>query len=156
MATQNGWLMGLEEELRTMTWPLLVGHWTSSNHHRAYKMLDWIHEYTIERLRKRALMSTSGIASQINLWVDASQAWVVLILSGMWIKSLRDLGSYWHISGIAAGLIAAGIDIASIWLADLKGGFCDTTFYLSKGFCCWGYSSELPWPHYRFQFTNWH
>jgi chloride channel 3/4/5 len=46
-------------------------------------------------------------------------------------------------TGIASGLIAAFIDVASDWLADLKGGVCGNVqhggrFYLSRGFCCWG------------------
>jgi chloride channel 3/4/5 len=46
-------------------------------------------------------------------------------------------------TGIAAGLVAAFIDVASDWLADLKGGVCGNVqnggkFYLSRAFCCWG------------------
>lgn len=53
--------------------------------------------------------------------LDASQIWVVLIATG-----------------IAAGLVAAAIDIVANWLGGLKEGYCTTSFYLSKEFCCWG------------------
>ncbi len=90
--------------------------------------IDWIFEYTKERQRLRYLYSSAtglfGYAQQI---LDASQIWIVLIATG-----------------IASGVLAAGIDIASDWLADLKTGFCRAgegggRFYLNKGFCCWGH-----------------
>jgi chloride channel 3/4/5 len=89
--------------------------------------IDWIFEYAKERQRQRVLMSnTSGISGSIRQLVDASQIWLVLIATG-----------------IAAGCLAAFIDVASDWLADLKAGVCRNVehggkFYLSKAFCCWG------------------
>jgi chloride channel 3/4/5 len=70
--------------------------------------------------------NTSGIAGYILQIADASQIWLVLIATGL-----------------AAGALAAFIDIASDWLADLKGGVCQNveeggTFYLNRAFCCWG------------------
>lgn len=40
------------------------------------------------------------------------------------------------------GILAAAIDIISDWLGDLKEGFCKPTFYLNRGFCCWGISGS--------------
>jgi chloride channel 3/4/5 len=70
--------------------------------------------------------SASGIVGQIRQFVDHSQIWIVLIATG-----------------IAAGLVAAFLDVASDWLADLKGGVCGNIqhggkFYLNQAFCCWG------------------
>jgi chloride channel 3/4/5 len=42
------------------------------------------------------------------------------------------------------GILAAAIDIISDWLGDLKEGFCKPTFYLNRGFCCWGISGTSP------------
>ncbi len=89
--------------------------------------IDWIFEYTKERQRLRALLSnTSGLVGYVRQLLDASQIWTVLIGTG-----------------IAAGIIAACIDIASDWLGDLKTGYCRNgptggKFYLNRGFCCWG------------------
>jgi chloride channel 3/4/5 len=89
--------------------------------------IDWIFEYAKERQRLRVLhSSTSGLIGQIRQIADASQIWLVLIATG-----------------IASGLVAAFIDVASDWLADIKGGVCGNVqhggrFYLSRGFCCWG------------------
>ncbi|KAG8531460.1 uncharacterized protein KY384_003089 [Bacidia gigantensis] len=90
--------------------------------------IDWIFEYTKERQRLRYLSSQAtnlfGYAQQI---LDASQIWIVLVATG-----------------IAAGILAAGINVASDWLGDLKTGYCQKgegggSFYLNRGFCCWGH-----------------
>ncbi|KAK7610988.1 voltage gated chloride channel [Phyllosticta paracitricarpa] len=100
--------------------------------------IDWIFEYAKERQRLRLLYSSaSGILGHIKQLADASQIWIVLILTGL-----------------ASGWIAAFIDVASDWLGDLKTGYCrneggDGRFYLNKVFCCWGYD-ELA------QCSDWH
>lgn len=91
--------------------------------------IDWIFEYNKERQRQRALVSgTSGLLGLVRRLLDAGQVWVVLVLTGL-----------------AAGTLAAGIDVASDWLGDLKTGYCASggtdggAFYLNRGFCCMGY-----------------
>lgn len=90
--------------------------------------IDWIFEYTKERQRLRLLYHrATGLLGQAQQFLDASQIWLVLIATGL-----------------ASGLLAASIDVASDWLADLKTGYCRAgagggRFYLNKGFCCWGY-----------------
>ena len=90
--------------------------------------IDWIFEYTKERQRLRVLRSSaSGLLGYIQLLLDASQVWVILILTG-----------------IATGCLAAGIQVTTNWLGDLKTGFCSGgmdggAFYLSKASCCLGY-----------------
>ena len=93
--------------------------------------IDWIFEYTKERQRLRILYSRcTGLLGQAQRLFDASQIWLVLIATG-----------------VASGMLAASIDIASDWLADLKTGYCRAGnggghFYLNKGFCCWGYDGR--------------
>lgn len=90
--------------------------------------IDWIFEYTKERQRLRYLYSrATGLLGYAQRFLDASQIWIVLIATGL-----------------SSGVIAAGIDVASDWLADLKTGYCKNgegggRFYLNKGFCCWGH-----------------
>lgn len=83
--------------------------------------IDWIFEYTKERLRLRKLDRKLGLSGYFARMLDPSQIWLVLIGTG-----------------IAAGLVAAAIDIVTNWLGDLKDGYCSTGFYLSRNFCCWG------------------
>ena len=94
--------------------------------------IDWIFEYTKERQRLKILYSTAtGFVGYLRQLLDASQIWVVLVLTG-----------------IAVGLLAAGIDVAGDWLGDLKTGYCSNgpgggKFYLNKGFCCWGHEGRI-------------
>ncbi|KAH8791033.1 chloride channel-like protein 3 [Hyaloscypha finlandica] len=90
--------------------------------------IDWIFEYTKERQRLRTLYSSaSGLLGYAVQFWDASQVWILLILTGL-----------------AAGVFAASIDVASDWLGDAKTGYCSAGeggghFYLNKYFCCYGY-----------------
>lgn len=90
--------------------------------------IDWIFEYTKERQRLRVLTAnTSGLVGYVRKLLDASEVWVVMILTGL-----------------AVGAIAALINITTDWLGDLKLGYCASGpegghFYLNKSFCCYGY-----------------
>lgn len=92
-----------------------------------FSAIDWIYEYTKERQRKRLLYSSGqGILGHFRRLLDASNVWLVLVATG-----------------IAVGIIAAAIDIATDWLGDLKTGYCKSgqgggRFYLNRSFCCWG------------------
>ncbi|KAF2112732.1 chloride channel [Lophiotrema nucula] len=104
--------------------------------------IDWIFEYAKERQRLRYLYTgASGVIGYLKQLADASQIWLILVATG-----------------ILSGGIAAFIDVASDWLADLKTGYCknvdgDGKFYLNRGFCCWGYTEYSqchdwhPWSH---------
>jgi len=46
-------------------------------------MVDWIHEYTKERVRKRNLASRPGVLNRIKFVVDASQEWIILTCTGI-------------------------------------------------------------------------
>ena len=90
--------------------------------------IDWTFEYTKERQRLRRLIATSsGISGTAKQLLDSSHVWIVLVMTGLMV-----------------GVLAALINIASDWLADIKTGYCRDTatesqFYLSKQFCCWGH-----------------
>jgi chloride channel 3/4/5 len=90
--------------------------------------IDWIFEYTKERQRLRVLYSNStGVLGYVRQFLDASQIWILLILTGL-----------------ACGLFAAAIDVVSVWLGDMKTGYCSHgpdggQFYLNRYFCCFGY-----------------
>ncbi|KAL9104322.1 MAG: hypothetical protein Q9163_000713 [Psora crenata] len=95
--------------------------------------IDWIFEYRKERQRLKYLYSrATGLSGYAQQMLDASQIWMILVATG-----------------IAAGVLAASIDIASDWLGDLKMGYCrggaeGGSFYLNRGFCCWGHDE---WSH---------
>ncbi|KAK0646302.1 Cl channel CLC-3 [Cercophora newfieldiana] len=92
--------------------------------------IDWIFEYTKERQRLRVLASSAaGLLGHVTRLLDASQVWVVLVLTGL-----------------AVGALAAGIDVTTDWLGDIKYGYCASddggAFYLSKTSCCIGYEEQ--------------
>ncbi|KAJ5645989.1 hypothetical protein N7490_002361 [Penicillium lividum] len=92
-----------------------------------FTAIDWIYEYTKERQRKRLLYSSGqGVLGHVRRFLEAGNIWFVLVATG-----------------IAVGIIAACIDIATNWLGDLKTGYCKSgsgggKFYLNRSFCCWG------------------
>lgn len=92
--------------------------------------IDWIYEYSKERMRLQHLLTNApGVFGQLRVLADSSQIWLILIATG-----------------IAVGGVAAGIDVASDWMGDLKTGVCSNVdnggkFYLNKTFCCWGEDS---------------
>ncbi|KAJ5112650.1 hypothetical protein N7532_000695 [Penicillium argentinense] len=96
-----------------------------------FTAIDWIYEYTKERQRKRLLYSSGqGFMGHVLRLLDASNVWLVLVATG-----------------IAVGIIAAAIDIATDWLGDLKTGYCKNgqgggRFYLNRSFCCWGLDDQ--------------
>lgn len=93
--------------------------------------IDWIFEYTKERQRLRILYAnTPGLVGYARRLLDASHVWLVLILTG-----------------VSVGVLAAAIDIVSLWLGDIKNGYCQNgpgggRFYLHRGFCCWGHDDQ--------------
>jgi chloride channel 3/4/5 len=88
--------------------------------------IDWIYEYSKERTRLRQLTTNNpGVVGHLKVIADASQIWWILVATGL-----------------AVGGIAAGIDVASDWLGDVKTGMCSNVedggkFYLNRAFCCW-------------------
>ncbi|KAH6627747.1 chloride channel [Chaetomium tenue] len=71
--------------------------------------IDWIFEYTKERQRQRALHAHAPLGhpllGYLRRLLDASHVWVVLLLAGL-----------------VVGALAAGIDVATDWLGDVKHG----------------------------------
>jgi chloride channel 3/4/5 len=71
-------------------------------------------------MRAKKLRSVSGWPGTMSRLYDASQAWLIVTCIGL-----------------AAGIMAAFIDVTSKWLGDLRFGYCSAGWYLEKKFCCW-------------------
>lgn len=78
-------------------------------------------------MRSKRLHSIGGWYGQLVRLMDASQAWLIVTLIG-----------------ISCGFAAAFIDICSKWLNDLKSGYCTTSWYLERKFCCWEVEGTCP------------
>lgn len=87
--------------------------------------IDWIQEYAKERRRKLILEQDQTLNGKTIRLLNQCQTWVIICLTG-----------------IAVGILAAFIDVLSLYLGDLKEGHCSGPFYLSKSFCCWGLTED--------------
>ncbi|KAJ3024116.1 hypothetical protein HKX48_006472 [Thoreauomyces humboldtii] len=85
-----------------------------------FTTIDWIHDFSKERLRIRNLRSLTGFTGNLRKAFDACQAWIIVFLVGA-----------------VTGILAAYIDVVSGWASDLKEGYCREGFYLNRKFCCW-------------------
>ncbi|KAJ2886667.1 Structural maintenance of chromosomes protein 3 [Coemansia asiatica] len=88
-----------------------------------FSTIDWIYDNTKARHYKsdmRARTRSRGNLGKLELILDSSKSWLVLLAVGM-----------------SMGLIATCISVSSQWLIDIKNGHCRTGFYLNRRFCCW-------------------
>ncbi|KAJ3300244.1 hypothetical protein HK104_002806 [Borealophlyctis nickersoniae] len=85
-----------------------------------FTTIDWIHDFSKERVRRRNLRNLQGPWATVRKAYDSSQGWLLVF-----------------IVGAVTGLLAAYIDVASEWLSDVKNGYCSAGFYLNRNFCCW-------------------
>ncbi|KAJ1894076.1 hypothetical protein LPJ66_005398 [Kickxella alabastrina] len=87
-----------------------------------FSTIDWIYDNTKARHSKselRARAQDKGRMGQLEVILDASKSWAVLLAVG-----------------VSMGLIATCISVSSQWLIDIKNGHCRTGFYLNRRFCC--------------------
>ncbi|KAJ1546867.1 hypothetical protein HK405_006793, partial [Cladochytrium tenue] len=83
-----------------------------------FTTIDWIHDFTKDRLRAHALRVPGWRGSLLRAY-SASQAWVIVF-----------------VGRTCTGWIAGVIDVASSWLGDIKEGYCSAGVYLNRKFCC--------------------
>ncbi|KAM0790842.1 hypothetical protein ACM66B_004686 [Microbotryomycetes sp. NB124-2] len=96
-----------------------------------FKTIDWVQDTLQERQRriKDAERNTRSIghSTKAMFWraVDTGQSWFVVSLVGACI-----------------GLNAAFMSIITVWLSDLKLGYCSQGWWLNRKFCCWEIGEE--------------
>ena len=80
----------------------------------------------------------------VNQALEEGESWVVLSLVGMSRpETLKVCSARTDRSpGIGIGLSAALISIMTVWLSDLKMGYCTTGWWLTRKFCCLDVSDE--------------
>ncbi|KAK4544333.1 hypothetical protein LTR36_004224 [Oleoguttula mirabilis] len=96
-----------------------------------FTTIDWVQDAARENQRRKARRQERAgfferqgrLGWRRKVWeaYDAGQGWIVVTLIG-----------------VAIGLNAAFLNIATEWLSDIKLGYCTTAFYLNESFCCWG------------------
>lgn len=112
-----------EEEVDVITGWLYNGPLQRAKY-QDFSTIDWIYDNTKARHQKTDLKNRirhkSLLRGQLELLWDASEPWVILLAVG-----------------VAMGLIATFVAVASQWLIDFRQGHCRTGFYLNRRFCCW-------------------
>lgn len=87
--------------------------------------IDWIQELSRERRRKLTLQEDQTLNGKTIRLIDQMQTWIIIT-----------------VTGLIVGVLAASIDIVSLYLGDLKEGYCSSSIYLGKAFCCWGLTED--------------
>lgn len=77
-------------------------------------------------MRLQVLGEASGLQGSIARVLDATIPWLVVVATG-----------------VLTGILAASIDICSIYLSDLREGVCVDAFWMSRSICCMGLDGEF-------------
>ncbi|KAH8924839.1 hypothetical protein BT69DRAFT_1261034 [Atractiella rhizophila] len=83
--------------------------------------IDWAYEDSKSRIRTQKLRTVPGIHGAAIRTLELLKPWIVVILTGL-----------------LTGTLAAALDVLSIWLADLREGYCEDDLYLNRSTCCSG------------------
>ncbi|TPX38885.1 hypothetical protein SeMB42_g06130 [Synchytrium endobioticum] len=88
-----------------------------------FTTIDWVRDMMREHRRRTRLLANHkpGIPIQFIKLLDASQGWILVTLVG-----------------ICIGVVAALIDVVAAWLSDIRMGYCQNEWYVSKKICCMG------------------
>jgi len=120
-------------------------------------ILDWIQDSLHEqRLRRKGPPTRSGVQARLDqmdgvpgaLWnalsriLDDGQTWVVISLVGELMAWATPEGLAAHDAGVGIGISAALMSIMTVWLSDIKMGYCTTGWWLTQKFCCLEISDE--------------
>ena len=81
---------------------------------------DWVHDSIADAFRVRDLRARKDIRGRLYAWFDGAQGWILVA-----------------IIGFITACIAYFVNVSETSVFDLKEGFCDEGWYLSKLKCCY-------------------
>lgn len=81
---------------------------------------DWVHDSIADAFRVRDLRARKDIRGRLYAWFDGAQGWLLVA-----------------IIGFITACIAHFVNVSETSFFDLKEGFCDEGWYLSKTKCCY-------------------
>ncbi|KAF8236060.1 Cl-channel protein [Tricholoma matsutake] len=104
-----------------------------------FTTIDWIQDSILERNRRIRNAHTHAALSR---GPDGKWTWPWL-----WSQTQKtvDAGHSWFVVGLVGvciGINMAIISIVSVWLSDLKFGYCSDGWWLNQQFCCWEIEGE--------------
>ncbi len=105
----------------------------------SYTSIDWLHDAIKDSLRFSRLRRRKSLRSRARLMFDKSIGWIIVTIVGF-------------LSAVVAFLVIR----SEQFLFDLKEGYCTTSFWKAKRFCCpYLAPSELVNPHIRQPCAAW-
>ncbi|MCJ1312426.1 hypothetical protein MMC25_006100 [Agyrium rufum] len=84
-----------------------------------YTTIDWLHDLVKDSFRFRAIHSLPGIRGRFYGALDASEGWFACALIG-----------------ILTAIVAFAVDVAVATVSDWKIGYCTTSPFANREFCC--------------------
>ena len=81
---------------------------------------DWVHDSIADAFRVRDLRARKDLRGRLYAWFDGAQGWILVA-----------------IIGFIVACIAYFVNVSETSVFDLKEGFCDEGWYLSKLKCCY-------------------
>ena len=81
---------------------------------------DWVHDSIADAFRVRDLRARKDIRGRLYAWFDGAQGWILVA-----------------IIGFITACIAYFVNVSETSVFDLKEGFCDEGWYLSRLKCCY-------------------
>ena len=81
---------------------------------------DWVHDSIADAFRVRDLRARKDIRGRLYAWFDGAQGWLLVA-----------------IIGFITACIAYFVNVSETTFFDLKDGFCDEGWYLSRSKCCY-------------------
>jgi len=85
----------------------------------SYTSIDWLHDTIKDSLRFSRLRRRTSLRSRMRLIFDKSLGWFIVTIVGF-------------LSAVVAFLVVR----SEQWLFDLKEGYCTTSVWKAKSFCC--------------------
>lgn len=87
----------------------------------SFSSVDWLHDAIKDSARFARLRRRKSVRAQMRLAYDRSLGWIIVT-----------------VVGILTAIVAYLVIKSEQWLFDIKEGYCETAWYLSKQFCCPG------------------
>jgi chloride channel 3/4/5 len=84
-----------------------------------FTSIDWVHDSTADGIRLRELRSRKDLRGRMSALFDSVQGWILVA-----------------VIGCITAVIAYFVDVTENTVYDLKEGFCATTWFASKKYCC--------------------
>ncbi|KAJ3013322.1 glycerol ethanol, ferric requiring protein [Thoreauomyces humboldtii] len=89
-----------------------------------FTTIDWMKDLMRDyrrQSRRQTRRQAGGKVNRMHQLFDATQSWILISMIG-----------------VSIGLVAGWVDVVAAWLGDIRFGYCETEWHISKSICCTG------------------